>query len=40
MACGVKPVWLNARVSVVCAFISEKAGVRFLQKDALQFAIE
>ena len=40
MACGVKSVWLNARVPVVCTFISEKLSFDFLQKYALQVAIE
>ncbi len=29
MACGVKSVWLNARVPVVCTFISEKLSFAF-----------
>ena len=29
MACGVNPVWLNARVSVVGTFISEKLSFAF-----------
>ena len=32
MACGVKSVWLNARVPVVCTFISEKLSFAFCRR--------